>query len=151
MRERVIGYFKDNAWWIFTFLFMVIADTALTLFILANHYGIEANPLIGDKLFDWSFHFWRIDIVLLLIPLIALMPLSFKFVRNWLLQGITVGYGWSVVNGLTIALFKVDIGIYQYIPQPLYFVGIVLQFTVGFVILWLYRRLGRGNRIVDIH
>jgi hypothetical protein len=150
MRERITSYFKTNVWWILVFLLFVIADTLLTMYILVNYFGGEANPFAGSKMFDWSFHFWRIDTVLIMIPLISLMPLSFKFVRNWLLQGVTIGYAWSVVNGLTIAMWQVDIGVYQFIPQWAYFFGVLFQFAVGVLILWIIRRL-RGRRPIVVH
>lgn len=150
MKERIAEYFKTNKWWILVFLLFVIADTLLTMYILSHYYGGEANPFVGDKLFDWSFHWWRIDTVILIIPLISLLPMSWKFARNWLLQGIIVGYAWTVVNGLSIALFQVDIGIYQFIPQRTYFFGVLFQFAVGILILWIYRRI-RGRRPITVH
>lgn len=150
MRERVIGYFKDNKWWILTFLLFVIADTGLTMVLLMYYFGIEANPFAGSKMFDWSFHFWRIDTVIILIPLLSLTPLSWKFTRNWLLQGITVGYGWTVLNGLSIWLLGADIGLYQFITKEWYFLGVMFQFAVGMGILWVYRRI-RGRRSLVVH
>lgn len=144
MKERIVEYFKTNKWWILVFLIMVIADSLLTLFIVANKYGVEANPFVGDKVFDWSFHFWRIDAVLLMIPLISM--LKWSFARNYLLQGVTVAYGYTVLNALCILLFDVDISIYQFIPQWLYFPGVLFQFSMGMIVLWIYRRI-RGRRI----
>lgn len=149
MKERFDGYFKKNWKWIVSFLVLVILDSILTIWILHNELGYEANPFVGDKVFDWSFHWFRIDVVIIMIPIIAMMPLSFTFVRNWLLQGITVGYSWSVINALTILLFKFDIGIYQFIPGWAYFLGIAFQFAVGFLVLWVFRRL-RGRRITAV-
>jgi len=144
MKQRAIEYFKTNKWWIFVFLLFIVADTALTMYILSHCYGMEANPFAGDKVFDWSFHFWRIDTVLIAIPLISIM--KWGFAQNWLLQGITVGYGWTVLNGITMALFQVDIGIFQFLPLWAYYFGVLFQFAVGIVLLWVYRRLFGGIR-----
>lgn len=141
MKERFLKYIRENFWWIFAFLMIVISDTLLTMFILHNQLGYEANPFIGDKMFDWTLHWFRIDMVMVIIPFIALMPLSFTFVRNWLLQGVTVGYSWSVINEVSILSFQTDIGIYQFLPGWAYFFGIAFQFAVGFLILWVVRKL----------
>jgi hypothetical protein len=141
MRERIALYFKSNVWWIVTFLLFVIADTLLTMYVVSHYYGTEINPFVGNKLFDWSFHWWRIDTVMLIIPLISLLPLSWKFARNWLLQGITIGYAWTVLNGMCVALWQVDIGIYQFIPQWAYFFGVLFQFTIGVLILRIVRMI----------
>jgi len=137
MKERIIEYFKTNKWWIFVFLLFMIADTGLTMYIMSHYYGMEANLFAGDKIFDWSFHFWRIDTVLIIIPLISIM--KSKFIRNWLLQGITVGYGWAVLNGVSVALFQFDIGIFQFLPLWAYYFGVLFQFGVGMFLLWVYR------------
>jgi hypothetical protein len=126
---------------------MVIVDTALTMALLGSK-GIDINPLVGTKEFDWAPHFWRIDVVLLFIPFIAMT--KWKFTREWLLQGITVGYGWSVLNALCILLIGVDISIYQFLPVWAYVFGIIFQFSVGLGILWVFRRISE-RRVLDIH
>jgi len=141
MKERFIKYFKENWKWVIAFAVIMILDTILTLWIIHNELGYEANPFIGDKVFDWTFHWFRIDMVFIIILLVALMPLSFKFVRNWLIQGITVGYSWSVINALFILLWKIDIGIYQFIPGWAYFFGILFQFGIGLLVLWMFRKI----------
>ena len=144
MRDRFIEYFRQNYKWIFTFLVFMILDSLWTILLL-NKAGIDTNPFSGTKEFDWSLHFWRIDTAIVLIPLIALT--NWGFARKWIIQGITVGYGWSVVNGLSDLLFGVDIGIYQFIPQWMYFFGVLFQFAVGLIILWVYRNI-RGKEKV---
>ena len=145
MKERIVEYFKTNKWWILAFLIMVVADSLLTLFIISSKLGVEANPFVGDKLFDWTFHFWRIDAVIIMIPLISI--LRWPFSRNYLLQGVTVAYGYTVLNALCSLLFKTDISFYQYIPQWAYFFGVLFQFGMGMIALWIYRTV-RGKEKV---
>jgi hypothetical protein len=144
MKERITEYFKTNKWWILTFLVFMILDSLWTILLL-NKAGFDANPFSGSKQFDWSWHWWRIDMVLVLIPILSIT--KWNFTRNWLLQGITVGYGWSAINGLSDLLLGVDIGIYQFLPQWLYFFGVLFQFGMGMVVLWIYRTV-RGKEKV---
>lgn len=148
MKQRFVDYFKQNKWWIFSFLVIMLLDSVLTLTILIGQFGQEANPLIGGHMFDWTFHFLRIDSVLLIIPFVALTPIDWKFTRNWLIQGVTVGYAWSVVNEICILLFKCDINIYQFLPGWAYFFGVAFQFGMGMLILWVYRKV-RGEKAIQ--
>ena len=147
MRERIVSYFKTNKWWILTFLIFVLADSGLTLYILINTLGVEANPFIGGNMFDWSWHFFRIDIVFFIIPVLSM--LKWPFARNWLLQGCTVGYAWTIANEISIILFKTDINIYQFLPSWAYLFGVLFQFFMGIVILWVYRNIQKDRQIAN--
>lgn len=142
MKARIVEYFRTNKWWILIFLLLVVADGVLTILLLTNQYGIEANPFVPAQgiSIDWTFHMFRIDVVLLLIPLIAMTP--WLFTRNWLLQSFIIAYAWTILNNAIMLASKgaVAISVYNFMPN-LYLVGFLLQFLVGVLILWAARRL----------
>lgn len=150
LRERFIGYFTKNALWILAFLIFVIVDAILTTILIGNRLGIEANTFIRDSInsFDWGFHILRMDIAILLIPIIALT--RWDFTRNWLLQAFTIGYAWTILNSISILSFNTDISVYQFLPTYLYLIGFVAQFLVGLLVLLLVRWL-RVRRTAAIH
>jgi len=142
MKERCLSYFWHNKWWILSFAVLMVLDSLFTILLLSK-FGLDANPFSGSKQFDWSWHWGRIDSVLFLVPILSIT--KWKFTSNWLFQGIVVGYGWSVVNSLSELLFGVDIGIYQFLPGWAYLLGVLIQFFMGLIILWVYRNL-RGKK-----
>ena len=147
MKARIVEYFRTNKWWILSFLLLVLTDAVLTCFVLINKYGMEANPFVQGQVqsFDWNFHIFRIEVVLLIIPLIAMTP--WAFTRNWLLQSVVVAYVWTVLNSVVMLLSagNVNISVYQLLPSYLYLLGFAVQFLVGLVFLYCARlgwRLG---------
>ena len=143
MKARIAEYFRTNKWWVLSFLLLVLANAILTCILLINQYGEEANPFIKSQVqsFDWSFHLFRIEVVLLIIPLIAMTPWSFT--REWLLQSVTVAYIWTVLNSIVMPLSAgtINISIYQILPPYFYLIGFFIQFLVGVVFLY-FARLG---------